>query len=191
MEVLNVRFVIFCRTMWPSKESIKHTVTHQLRVLPQFISLEQNTKTRVCYELLCYTCSTSFIMIKVQPLLCMLNIKYLSTSVILSCTTITYGCCKPLLYTLWLIFVPLFQNSTLGAHSFDFSGVRDDKCHKSIDNGQVQSSFYDYAVHLNIARGTTKAWVDTITGYLIGCKFGQDVAPLSLVGILLAQFVLC
>ena len=79
----------------------------------------------------------------------------------------------------------------IGAHSFDFSGVRDDKCHKSIDNGQVQSSFYDYAVHLNIARGTTKAWVDTITGYLIGCKFGQDVAPLSLVGILLAQFVLC
>ena len=81
-------------------------------------------------------------------------------------------------------FVPFFQNSTLGANSIDFSGVRDDKCHKSIDNGQVQSSFYDYAVHLNIARGTTKAWVDTITGYLIGCKFGQDVAPLSLVGIL-------
>ena len=42
--------------------------------------------------------------------------------------------------------VPFFQNSTLGANSIDFSGVRDDKCHKSIDNGQVQSSFYDYAV---------------------------------------------
>ena len=45
-----------------------------------------------------------------------------------------------LVEALQMLNFSLFQpkTETKGAHSIDFSGVRDDKCHKAVGDGQVQ-----------------------------------------------------